>query len=189
MNAVPVPKPGLMTVAEFLAWQGDGTDRRCDLMHGVPVAQAATSEEHGVIQANIAALLNERLRHRPPCRVVTEAGLYKSKRNFSYRSADVAVTCAPPVRGEPTRPMLLVEVLSPSNRAETLAKIGFYASFDSVREIVTVDSEQPQVIVYRRNGDDWADIPAEVLAAGDHLRLDSIDVTLDLADIYRNVPF
>lgn len=189
MNALPAAKPHRMTVGEFLDWPDDGSGSRWELVAGEPVAQAAPSRAHSEIQAALTGLLFLALRDRPPCRPLTEAGVYKSRRHFSFRTADVLVTCGRADDPGPVEPTVVFEVLSPSNRAETLAKIGFYASFDSVREIVTVDSEQPQVIVYRRNGDDWADIPAEVLAAGDRLRLDSIDVTLDLADIYRNVPF
>lgn len=190
MNALPVAKPRRMTVGEFLDWPGDGTDTRYDLIAGEPVAQAAPSRQHSEIQASLTGLLFTALRDRPPCRPLTEAGVYKSRRNFNYRTADLLVTCRPPTDPNPVEPRIVFEILSPSNTAETLSKLPFYATFDSIEEIVILDSLKPAVMVYRREtGPDWYDIPAEVLGPGDRLVLLSIDVTLDLADIYRNVPF
>lgn len=188
MNALPVEKPVRMNVGAFLDWPGDGTRTRYDLVAGEPVAQAAPAEEHGVIQANVATLLNMALRSRPPCRVIAEMGVYKSRRHHNFRRADLAVTCAPPVRGELSPPTVIIEILSPSNRQQTLNNLAFYATFESVQEIVTIDSERAQVLVYRRGGPDWDDNPAATLGPGDRLELRSIDVALDLTDIYRNVP-
>ncbi|MFM2041683.1 MAG: hypothetical protein RLY86_259 [Pseudomonadota bacterium] len=190
MNALPVAKPRRMTVGEFLDWPGDGTDTRYDLIAGEPVAQAAPSRQHSEIQASLTGLLFTALRDRPPCRPLTEAGVFRSRRHFNYRTADLLVTCRPPNALDPVEPRIVFEILSPSNRRQTLANIGFYAAFDSVQEIVTVDSERVEILVYRREtGPDWSDTPAAVLGPGDRLVLHSIDVTLDLADIYRNVPF
>jgi len=190
MNALPVEKLSSMTVGQFLDWPGDGSDTRWELIAGTPVAQAAPSRQHSEIQATLTGLLFTALRDRPPCRPLTEAGMYKSRRHFNYRTADLLVTCRPPTDVGPIEPSVVFEILSPSNAADTLAKLPFYASFDSVQEIVVVDGTRPAVHVYRRgSGPDWDDIPAEILGPGDRLHLHSIDVAIDLVEIYRNVPF
>lgn len=189
MNALPVEKPRPMTVAEFMGWRGDGLGTRYELIAGEPVAQASPSPEHATIAANIATAANNALRGRPPCRAQVEAGIAKSTRHHTVRNADVAITCQPPVRGDRLTPTVVFEVLSPSNRADTLAKLPFYAGIDSIQEIVMVESERAGVTVYRRAaGTDWTDAPAETLEAGETLVLRSVDVSIPLADIYRLVP-
>jgi len=177
-----------MTVAEFLDWPGDATDTRYDLILGEPVAQARPSGEHSTIQGNIGGLLYMALRDRPPCRVLPDCSVARSLRDINAVGPDIAVTCQPPRRGDLTRPCLVIEVLSPGNRAETLAKLNFYAGIDSIREIVFVESERMGLIVYRRSGEGWLDAPAAILAEG-ALTLEILDITLPLSDIYRNVPF
>lgn len=189
MNALPVFKPQRMTVGEFLDWPGDGTDTRYELVGGEPVAQAACAPEHSTIQANLAGLLFNLLRDRSPCRPLTEGGIYKSKRHYNYRSADLFVTCTPPGRGVKPDPIVVFEVLSPSNRGETLAKLLFYAEFETIREVVFVDSERVRVTVYRRGGEEWTDFPAAVLGEGDTLQVAAVDIAIPVADIYRLVAF
>lgn len=191
MNAFPVEKPALMTVAEFLDWPGDGTDARYELIGGIPVAQAQPITEHGTIQANITGLAFLALGHRRPCRPITEAGLAKSFRHHTMRAPDVILTCQQAARQSLLEATVIFEVLSPSNWADTLAKLPFYASLPTVREIVLVDSRRMEVTVYRRDGgDDWVDAPVERLKEPDQLlHLPSMDVTMSLADIYRDVPF
>lgn len=177
-----------MTVAEFRDWT-DGTDTRYDLVAGEPVMQAAAAPEHSLIQGNLTTLLNNALAGRPPCRVLPEAGINRSLRHHTQRTADVVVTCQPPVRGALIEPTVVIEILSPSNRAETLAKLPFYGQFDGIAEIVLVESEQAGVRVHRRSaGPDWLDAPAEEFGPGDVLALRSIDVELRVDDVYRYVP-
>ena len=42
-----------MTVAEFLAWPGDGTGRVYELVDGELRAQDAASDTHGTIQSEL----------------------------------------------------------------------------------------------------------------------------------------
>ena len=44
------PAPKRMTIAEFLEWD-DGTDRRYELLDGVPVMMAPSLEAHGELVA------------------------------------------------------------------------------------------------------------------------------------------
>ena len=67
--------PELMTVAEFLAWKGDGTGRRYELVDGVLRAQDSASDTHGTIQGRLIALITAHLdRYQPNCRVVAAPG-------------------------------------------------------------------------------------------------------------------
>lgn len=181
--------PGWMTVDEFLAWDPDLPDvRRWALIDGQPVAMAPSSETHGAIQAELAALLrNHLLDGGTRCRVITEPGVVprvRSDRNV--RVPDLAVTCAPPSHAATIAdPVLIVEILSPSNEAATRANIWAYVSIPSVREILALRSTRMEAELLRRDPDgNWPTDPV-LLRAGDTLVLESIDLTLPLAAAYR----
>jgi Uma2 family endonuclease len=107
------PAPKRMTLAEFLEWD-DGTDRRYELLDGIPVMMAPSLEAHGELALALGAEIRARL--RPPCRVISEAGIVIVDRADTYYVADLAVTCASrePGRRMVVAPVLVVEVLSPS---------------------------------------------------------------------------
>jgi Uma2 family endonuclease len=46
-----------MTVAEFLAWPGDGTGRTFQLVDGEPRAMSPGSATHGTIQSKLSRLI------------------------------------------------------------------------------------------------------------------------------------
>jgi Uma2 family endonuclease len=105
--------PQTVTLAEFLEWD-DGTDRRYQLVDGVPVMMAPTLEAHGELALNIGAEIRSRL--QSPCRVIAEAGVTVPARRDTFYVADLAITCAPrePGRRMLAEPVVIVEVLSPS---------------------------------------------------------------------------
>ena len=66
-----IPEP--MTVADFLAWPGDESGRKYQLVDGELTAMSPGSATHGTIQTTLGRLLGNRYRwQRSPCRVVTE---------------------------------------------------------------------------------------------------------------------
>jgi hypothetical protein len=86
------PAPKRMTLTEFLEWD-DGTDRRYELLDGLPVMMAPSLEAHGEIAVALGAEIRARL--QPRCRVISEAGVLIPDRADTYYIADLAVTCAP----------------------------------------------------------------------------------------------
>jgi Uma2 family endonuclease len=168
-----------ITVDEFLRWD-DGTDRRYELVDGEIVAMAPPSEAHGVIVSSIVRLIGNAL--RPPCRVVTEAGIRLADRDDRYYQADVAVTCAPPSKAQPVaEPVLIVEVLSPSTAEHDRGrKLPDYQEIASVQEILVVSSMRRSVQHWRRSGKAWVvtTIDREIV------ELSSVGVALPVAEIY-----
>ena len=178
-----------MTLAEFFAWNPEDTAvRSWQLIDGEPVAMAPATEAHGALQIEFGALLlNHLLAQGGPFRVISEAGIVprvRSDRN--YRVPDLGVTCAPPSsRLMVADPILLVEILSPSNEVETWANIWAYTTIPSVMEIVIVSSTKVEADLLRRRADgSWPEIPERVEADG-KLTLDSVDFTVPLRDVYR----
>ena len=126
------------------------------------------------------------------CSVVIEPGVVPRVRaEFNMRVPDIAVTCAPddPASHALVEPILLVEVLSPSNEAETRAKVWAYATIPSVREILMVRSTQIAAELIRRepNGA-WPANPSPI-GEEDRLILDSIGFDCPLPAIYEGTRF
>ncbi|HEY6433248.1 MAG TPA: Uma2 family endonuclease, partial [Acetobacteraceae bacterium] len=102
------------------------------------------------------------------------------------RIPDLAVTCAPPGRERlMSDPVLLVEILSPSNAEQTWANVWAYATIPTVTEILVVSSTEIRAELLRRGPDgNWPASP-EVIAAGDMIHLQTIGFEQPLASAYR----
>jgi Uma2 family endonuclease len=178
-----------MTLDEFLVWDTDDlTGRRWQLIDGEPVLMAPASEVHGAIQNELGRLLgNHLLATGRPCRVISTPGIVPRVRaNENFRIPDLGVTCSPP-SGEVMvpDPILLIEILSPSNEAKTRANIWAYTTMPSVREILVVRSTRMEVELLRRDAEgNWPASPV-IVRAPETLELASIGFQVPAADLYR----
>jgi Uma2 family endonuclease len=178
-----------MTVTEFLAWNAaDPSGVPYQLIDGEPVAMAPGSETHAALQGEIGALLRNHLLERGgKCRLLSQPGIVPRVRSDrDFRVPDLGVTCAPPALGQMVPdPVLLIEILSPSNEAQTRANIWAYTTIPSVQEILAVHSTRIEAELLRRGGDgNWPEEP-EIITGYDTLRLASIDYATPLAAFYR----
>ncbi len=190
MGALPKSHRPEMTVAAFLDWDsGDRSGRLWQLCDGVPTAMAPTSEPHGAILGELSGLIRNRLLATgSPCRVIVAPGVVPRVRAAdNVRIPDLAVTCAPPSAEARLldRPVLLIEILSRSNQAETWSNVWSYTTIPSIAEILVVSSLARRADLLRRQPDGtWPEQPARIEADGT-LDLASIGLTLPLAEIYR----
>jgi Uma2 family endonuclease len=144
-----------MTLAEFLEWD-DGTGRRYELLDGAPVMMAPSLEAHGELAVALGAEIRARL--KPPCRVISEAGIVIADRADTYYVADLAVTWAPrePGRRMVVEPVLVIEVLSPSTgQVDRWRKVADYRTLPPVQEILLVFSDERRVELQRRTPGGW----------------------------------
>jgi Uma2 family endonuclease len=187
MNALAKP-PVRMTVDEFLDWEPqDG--RKWQLVDGEPQAMAPASPTHAFLQNELGALLrNHLLEQGSPCRAATEPGIVpRVLASNNLRVPDLAVTCTAG-DGDDGRtlsdPVLVIEILSPSNQPETWYNVWAYTSIPTVQEILVLHSTSIGADLLRRDADGtWPSVPAAV-TSGD-LVLDSIGFRASLASIYR----
>lgn len=176
-----------MTVDEFLVWDGGGHVGKLELVEGRVRAQMPASDVHSTIQASLARLIGNHLEAtRSPCRIGTEAPVVppmRPKRNA--RAPDLAVTCTPPSASKVyDNPILIVEIVSPSNEDDTWETISTLATNLTLREIVVVQSETVEVQVFTRMADgNW---PAEPVTSGPGgvVRLTTLDLDLAVGKIY-----
>lgn len=183
--------PAVMNLAEFLAWDAPA-GVRWQLLDGVPQAMAPASRTHNVIQGELGALLrNHLVGQGRRCTLVPNAGIVPRIRSDSnLRIPDLAVTCSGYQEEEyvVSDPVLLIEILSPSNRAETWANVWAYATIPSVQEILVLHSTAIHAELLRRDAaGEWPERPT-VIEDG-MLELHSIGFTLPLTAAYRGTRF
>lgn len=178
--------PDDMTLEEFLVWDAPWP-KFWQLIDGVPVAMAPAGGRHGILQSNTVALIyNHLTARRGPCVVLTNPGVipaFRAHRNFFI--PDAAVTCDPSDIDAPglRNPLLIVEILSPSNHAETWRNIRAYMLIATVQEILIVRSDRISVDLLRRRPDTtWPEDVATVTEGT--ITLDSIGLPMALSALY-----
>lgn len=180
--------PVSMSTADFLAWN-PGDAQPWQLVDGEPQAMAPASLVHGALQTELGSLIRDQFRRQGvQCVVVANPGIVphvQAARNF--RIPDLGVTCSPLEAGAYSLPdpLLIVEILSPSNQSETWANVWAYVSIPSVREILVLHTASIGADILRRGPDgNWPQEP-ERIEDGD-LLLDSIGFQTPLAGLYRD---
>lgn len=176
-----------MTLREFLAWDAP-SGSPWQLLDGQPRAMAPASRTHGRIQSKLSRLIDVHLTDRGGiCTIITEPGVVPRVRSDSnFRVPDLAVTCSSYDQEEYalTDPVLLVEILSPSNQAETWTNVWAYTTIPSVQEILIVHSTSIRADLLRRGADgNWPERPLTI--EDGLLDLLSIGFQVNLAAIYQ----
>jgi Uma2 family endonuclease len=184
---VALPKfAARMSVRDFLEWES-GDELRYELVDGEPRAMAPTSTVHGFLQNELGRLIGNHLRdRRSNCEVVANPGVIPQLLSaHNVREPDLGVTCSALVPGQSTLPdpVLLIEILSPSNQAKTWSNVWAYTSIPSVQELLILHSTRIAAEVLRRSGQGaWPEQPEE-LHDGE-LMLTSIGFRVPLAELY-----
>ncbi|WP_026605567.1 Uma2 family endonuclease [Methylocapsa acidiphila] len=186
MSALP-KIPIRMTVAEFFAWNPP-SPQLWQLVDGEPQAMAPASITHGAIQNELGRLIANHFGERmSPCRVITTPGVIPHVQSeTNVRIPDLAVTCSGYDAEESAlaNPVLLIEILSPSNQAETWANVWAYTTIPSVQEILVLKTASIGAELLRRNQDgSWPSKPLTIETG--ELTLESITFSMPLAAAYR----
>jgi Uma2 family endonuclease len=158
------------------------------LVDGEPVAMAPASRTHGALQFELGRLIgNHLVAAGSPCTVITEPGIVprvRASENFRIPEMAVTRTSYETEEYDVSNPILIVEILSPSNRAETWQNVWSYTTIPSLREILILSSTAIRAELLRRGDDGSWPAASAVIEDGD-LTLDSIGFTTPLHAIYR----
>jgi Uma2 family endonuclease len=106
---------------------------------------------------------------------------------INIRVPDLAVTCAPWADDGRvlSAPLVLIEILSPSNEADTWANVWSYVTIPSVREILVLHTAEVRADLLARQDDGtWPSDP-RVFVAGAAIELRSVGFTATVASFYR----
>lgn len=176
-----------MTLDEFLVWDAPGPER-WQLVDGQVQAMAPTVRQHGTLLAEVTRLLSNHLADRQSsCQVVVAPGVVpRIGSNVNFRIPDLGVTCAPLSADTMLPdPVLLVEVISPSNERDTRTNVWAYTTIPSVQEILLVRASRVEAELLRRGTDgNWPAKPI-VLLLEDTMSLESVGFQAPLAALYR----
>lgn len=186
MSAAHRLPPCDLTIPEFLEWAG-ATEGIWQLRDGEPELMAPAAETHGLIQAVFSSLLIQHLDGiGSRCRVATNPGVIpKLRADRTMLIPDIAVACTPPAgRHEMADPVVLIDILSPSNARQTRANVWAFSTIPTVRELVLVRSTSIAAEVSSRRPDgSWPD-QAELLGPDDTMRLEAIGFGAKLRALY-----
>jgi Uma2 family endonuclease len=119
--------------------------------------------------------------------VVTEPAIVPRVRARSnMRVPDLAVTCADVGAGliALPDPVLIVEILSPTNESDTWENVWTYVSIPSVQEALVLRSSSVAADLLRRSSDGtWPGEPIQISQDGT-LHLETMALTCPLAELY-----
>lgn len=179
-----------ISTADYLAGEKNSPIRH-EYLGGQIFAMSGGSEEHNRIALNIASFLRFHL-HGSGCKTFiadmkVKIAIAKNSSDIFYYP-DVMVTCdsQDTEKYYKTSPCVIVEVLSPSTQElDRREKRLNYQTLGSLQEYVLVSQSGIKVEVYRPDrAGNWS---LQTLGKGDRLELQSVNLTLTMADIYDDV--
>ncbi|MFZ1102703.1 MAG: Uma2 family endonuclease [Hyphomicrobiaceae bacterium] len=173
-----------MTVDEFLAW-AEVQDGRWELFDGVPVAMSPERAIHGRVKLRVTNALERAIEAAGlPCQALLDSVAVRIDRHRSYQP-DALVYCGAPVPDstlEASNPIVVVEVLSPSNAMKDLRDklVGCFL-VPSIRHYLIVDPDSRLVIHHARGN---GDAIATQIVNDRPLKLDPPGIELAVADLF-----
>ena len=180
--------PAAVTPEQFFSWVTT-QDGRYELVDGEVVMMAGAGRRHDAIVVNLTAALHAQTRSGP-CQTFT-GGTYVVITPSTRRMPDLGVDCGKPAEDSlvADRPALLVEVLSPTTGGfDVTVKLAEYQALPCLDYILFVDTDSPNVHLYSRGpASAWTDAVLKGLDA--IIRLDTLNVTLRLHDVYAGLEF
>jgi Uma2 family endonuclease len=165
---------------------------KSEYLNGFITAMSGASRAHNRIAGNVYRKLSDQLENRPCEAFISDLRLCVNPTGL-YTYPDVMVVCGETEYLDEEvdtllNPTLVIEVLSPTTESyDRGAKFGHYRRLTSLKEYVLISQDQILVERFTRHGDDWLLSVQDDLA--DTLRLESIDCSVPLREIYAKVSF
>jgi len=184
------PATQRLSYAEYLALERQ-TDTRHQFIDGNAYAMAGGSVRHSALKSRVMIRLGSQLDGSPCLPLDSDA---KVRLVFSADATypDFAIVCGgverhPEDRHAFTNPTLLAEVLSPTTEKwDRGGKFSLYRTLPSLCFYLLISTETELVELYTRNDDEtWT---LSVHAPGDTLRIDALDLSVDVSDLYDGIP-
>ena len=158
---------------------------RYELIDGRPVAMAPPAQEHGIILSSLVGAMRAALAASGlPC--VSAVGVGVRPANAPDRKVlipDALVLCRDKDR---RRPVVLFEVLSPSNKgAEYDERREDLKAVEGVEEIVEIKQDSVEARIHRRHEDMWQ--VTEVRGGNAELELRSLGISVRMDVLYADL--
>jgi Uma2 family endonuclease len=174
-----------MTANEFLAWATQQPDR-WELFDGIPTAMSPERVIHTETEYQVARAFDEAIRRAGVrCRFLLDGPIVRIDSRNSYQP-DLLVYCGDPAPGDAVEipnPVIVVEVLSPSNALRDLRdKLQGYFQVPSIHHYLIVDPDKRFVIHHSRGQNDL--VSTRIVSTGD-IALDPPGLTLPVDDFFE----
>lgn len=172
-------------VGDFEHFLQNNREQNYYLLDGQIIQMSNASETHNDIILNFSDLIRSHIRlQQLNCKFHFEMVIEFDEENKFQ--PDFSVTCNEyrPAK----KPIIVGEVFSKSTKKEDLEKkLPIYQNQASIQEICYVEQQKKEVILLRRHGENMSLWHKFVYGQHDTFRFESIDLTLSLAEIYRDV--
>lgn len=164
------------------------TDIKHEYNNGYVVAMVGASRSHNLISLALATAIRQHIQGRSCRTYISDMKVrIQSQGNDLFYYPDVMVSCdtSPPSEYYEDKPILIIEVLSPTTETrDKLEKLSAYSRITSLAEYLTVAQDKVEVHRYTISED------SVVLTAyqdGDIVELESISLSLPIKSIYMDV--
>ena len=189
MSTVPTP---YLSPQQYLA-QERKAEFKSQYFRGETFPMAGASREHNLIVGNVIREIGNALKGRR-CEVYPSDMRVKVSPTGLYTYPDATVICGEPEFEDDqldtlVNPTVLVEVLSDSTESyDRGGKFRQYREIPSLKEYVMVAQDRSSVESYLRQTDGgW--LLTESQSIDQSIKFASIEITILLAEIYRNIQF
>jgi Uma2 family endonuclease len=186
-----VKKPISISISDYLAGE-EISDVKHEYLGGAVHAMAGATNQHNAIAVNALGFLLAKLRGKScrPFNSDTKIRIeYPDHTRFYYPDALVVCHPNPTTDHFQDHPVVVIEVLSDSTRRADLGeKRDAYLTIHSLKVLLFVEPDSPEVILHRRKPEGGFAVEAHSgLAAV--IPLPEIDTSLPLAELYEQVAF
>ena len=186
------------TLDEYFAIETALAETKHEFFNGEIFAMAGAHPNHNTLCVNLIGELRDAIkRSKKPCRVFNSDQRVRAEQpsasRIGYFYPDVSVVCGKPKFSNdnpPTllNPTLIIEVLSDSTREYDFGrKFDYYRAIESVQEIVFVSFDKVGASRFHRQNDAW--ILRDVLGLEQMLTLESLELSIPMTELYRDVVF
>ncbi|MFN6300751.1 MAG: Uma2 family endonuclease [Planctomycetota bacterium] len=183
-------KPELVSVEDYLARE-EVARFKSEYIDGWIRAMTGASIRHNCIAGNCFLNLGNTLRGKPckPYNSDTKVRIIREgKRRFYYPDVQVVCDSNNPLLVYQDLPVLIIEVLSPSTRANDLhEKLEAYQSIPSLECYIVLEQHQPIAYLWRRSKRGW--IKETIQGIDTTINLTFLNCALAMKDIYEDIAF
>ena len=169
----------------------DLSSTRSEYINGLIRAMTGATNRHNTVSINVQGILWSQLKGRT-CRPFNSDTKIRVRRgegtSFYYPDASVVCDSNRATETFQDKPVVVIEVLSPSTRSIDLdEKLTAYLSIDSLQAYILLEQDKPLAIVMRRTPDGFLREVYE--GAVSIIELPTIACTLLLDEVYTGVDF
>jgi Uma2 family endonuclease len=177
------------TYDQYVAIELDNPHAKHEFFDGEIYAMAGGTEDHASLSVAVLAALLSGIGELP-CRANSSDLRIFVEAVGLATFPDGSVICGPLEQHSPSphatavNPMILVEVTSDSSEEyDTGEKLRAYQTIPTLREVIIISHRERRIAVHARDDHGWN---TQVAAAGEHVRVPSLDMALSVDALYRN---